>query len=97
MAEFIVRCTTKPKRSSAHHEITHLGNHLDHPTWHLTVDEVIQRIDGGDRFVVLNEQTGGRASILVRRDDEHSPYVQAAGAALYSDELLRLPDCPRLQ
>jgi uncharacterized protein DUF3892 len=88
MADVQVTCVNKPHRDSPHEHITHLGG----LKWHLTREEVIQRIEvRTDSFYTL--VGGKRADVGVRREAGRQPFVQTHADGYWNNNLLALEEC----
>lgn len=95
MTEYQITCITKTHPESRHEHITHVGN--THDNWRLTRESVIRRIDGGgESYVVIDDATGRKAVVGVRRDVGKAPYLQTHADGYWNDNLLALPQCSAL-
>ncbi len=93
MAEYQITCITKRDRMNSHEHITHVGNSSWTPKTR-TREEIIELINGGDKFYVLDSYTGNRAYVyVVTPGNGRSQYIQTYADGVWKDNLLSLPEC----
>jgi hypothetical protein len=89
---FQISCITKPDRQSSTEHITHVGGY-GASQWKLTVETVIERIEGGleSFFVHVGHY---EADVVVMSPVGRRKYIRTEPDLTKTDNLLSLPPCP---
>ncbi|QHI98832.1 DUF3892 domain-containing protein [Xylophilus rhododendri] len=94
MIELEVNCIQRPHPEAPHHLITHLGHSAFE--CRIPVELAITQIRGKlSRYYVLDAATDERIYVDVRREPGRVPYLQAQIEGVWTDHLVRLPECSR--